>query len=391
MKRTGSVIFSLFLLLYSGGATLAQGTDPDLIPPEVVLPSAEMQAAQMQAVQASPTHPGLPAGMPGRGLPPNLQPHAMSAGMYTQPGAIPGMPGQAMPGQTMPPRMQIQPFVPAGWPFDGMPPPGAGNPFGSPFPAQNQQPTQFGGPTGPMGGPSGPMGGPSNPTGAPPSNTPGANVALDPGQTPGQTPNQTQNAGDSVPHLHLDSAGPFSSTNEKDCPNCKKKAAAEAAARAEAEQNKPDPVAVIQTTKGPVTIRLFRKFAPKTVANFIDLAQRGFYNGLTWHRVVPGFVIQTGCPKGDGTGGFIDPTSGQRRNLSLELHQKLQHNAPGVVAMARFGSDLNSASSQFYITLSPQPRLDNKYTVFGGVLSGMEAVQNINPQDRILSIELKGI
>jgi cyclophilin family peptidyl-prolyl cis-trans isomerase len=183
---------------------------------------------------------------------------------------------------------------------------------------------------------------------------------------------------------------------------CKKKAAeaaAQAAREAAAKANGgvapdaplPDPLAVIQTTKGTVTIRLFRQYAPKTVANFIELAQMGFYNNLTWHRVVPGFVVQTGCPKGDGTGGFIDPQTGKQRTLPLELDQHLHHNSPGVVAMARFGSDLNSASSQFYITLSAQPRLDNKYTVFGGVVSGMEAVQNITPQDKILGVALKGI
>jgi cyclophilin family peptidyl-prolyl cis-trans isomerase len=200
-------------------------------------------------------------------------------------------------------------------------------------------------------------------------------------------------------------AGPFS-TAMKGCPMCQKKAAEAAAARAAQEAQAaqargaqvpasnaalPDPIAVIQTTKGVITVRLFRQFAPKTVANFIDLAQKGFYNNLTWHRVVPNFVVQTGCPKGDGTGGYIDPQTGKERTLPLELDQHLHHNAAGVVAMARFGSDMNSASSQFYITLKALPNLDNKYTVFGGVVSGMEAVQNITPQDRIVGVELKGI
>ncbi|MBX9688733.1 MAG: peptidylprolyl isomerase, partial [Candidatus Obscuribacterales bacterium] len=195
----------------------------------------------------------------------------------------------------------------------------------------------------------------------------------------------------------IDSAGPFSTSGEKDCPTCKKKAQEAAAKKGIAlspagqDSPKPDPIAIIQTSKGPVTVRLFRQYAPKTCANFIELAQKGFYNGLAWHRVVPGFVVQSGCPKGDGTGGFIDPQTGKERRLALELHQHLKHNAAGVVAMARFGNDLNSASSQFYITLSPQPRLDNKYTVFGGVLSGMEAVQQITPQDRIIGISLQGI
>lgn len=200
-------------------------------------------------------------------------------------------------------------------------------------------------------------------------------------------------------------AGPFSLTEGKDCPTCKKKKGQNGELPGNQTNGQPtvngsqpntgiaqpDPVAIIQTTKGPVTIRLFRQYAPQTVANFLDLAERGFYNGLSWHRVVPGFVIQTGCPKGDGTGGFVDPQSGQPRTLPLELHQKLRHNAAGVVAMARFGNDMNSASSQFYITLAPQPRLDNKYSVFGGVLSGMEVLPLITNQDRILGISVQGI
>lgn len=151
-----------------------------------------------------------------------------------------------------------------------------------------------------------------------------------------------------------------------------------------------DPLAVIQTTKGTITIRLFRDLAPQTVANFIDLVQKGFYNGLTWHRVVPGFVAQTGCPKGDGTGSYIDPVTNQPRFIPLEINQRLRHNAPGVVAMARFGNNPNSASSQFYITLSAQPHLDTKYAIFGGVISGMDAVYRITTADRVLSVSIQG-
>lgn len=149
-----------------------------------------------------------------------------------------------------------------------------------------------------------------------------------------------------------------------------------------------DPVAILQTTKGPIQIRLFRELAPQTVANFIDLVNKGFYNGLTWHRIVPGFVIQSGCPKGDGSGGYIDPASNQERRIKLELHPRLRHNAPGVVAMARFGNDLDSASSQFYITQSAQPHLDSKYAIFGGVVAGMNAVMTMQSTDKILSITI---
>lgn len=150
-----------------------------------------------------------------------------------------------------------------------------------------------------------------------------------------------------------------------------------------------DPLALIETTRGPITIRLFRQLAPRTVANFVDLAQKGFFNGLTFHRVVPGFCIQTGCPKGDGSGSYIDPVTNQPRLIALELNPRLRHNAAGVVAMARFGNDPNSASSQFYITLSPQPRLDNKYAIFGGVVNGMDTVSQITPADKIITLSVQ--
>lgn len=154
-------------------------------------------------------------------------------------------------------------------------------------------------------------------------------------------------------------------------------------------QNAPDPVAIVQTTKGPITIRLFRQLAPNTVNNFVDLVSKGFYNNLTWHRVVPGFCIQTGCPKGDGSGGYTDPATGQERRVNLEINPRLRHNAAGVVAMARFGNDMNSASSQFYITLSAQPHLDQKYSIFGGVIGGMDTVMRITTADRILGVSMQ--
>lgn len=150
-----------------------------------------------------------------------------------------------------------------------------------------------------------------------------------------------------------------------------------------------DPIAVIQTNKGTISIRLFKKYAPRTVANFIDLASKGFYNGLTFHRVEAGFVIQGGCPHGNGTGNYIDPTTQKPRFIQLEIHPQLKHNAPGVVAMARFGKNPHSASSQFYITLSPQPKLDGKYAVFGGVISGMDVVRRIQKGDKMASVTIR--
>lgn len=151
---------------------------------------------------------------------------------------------------------------------------------------------------------------------------------------------------------------------------------------------KKDPVAIMETSKGTITIRLFQKLAPLTVAHFLELVNKGFYDGLTFHRVEPGFVIQGGCPNGNGSGLYIDPKTTKPKFLSLETHSHLRHNAPGVVAMARFGRNPDSASCQFYITLAPQPQLDDKYAIFGGVVSGIEAVKQIAIGDKILSIKV---
>lgn len=155
------------------------------------------------------------------------------------------------------------------------------------------------------------------------------------------------------------------------------------------DPNKPDPIAIIETDKGNITIRLFRKLAPITSSNFIDLVTKGFYNGLTFHRVEPGFCIQGGCPQGTGTGLYIPPGTGQPRFVPLEISPQLRHNSAGVVAMARFGTSPNTASCQFYITLGPKPNLDNQYAVFGGVVSGMDVVNRIAKGDHIKSISVQ--
>lgn len=157
-------------------------------------------------------------------------------------------------------------------------------------------------------------------------------------------------------------------------------------AQGQAGAQSSDPTAVIQTSKGTITIRLFKQYAPKTVAAFEEMIHEGFYDGLTFHRVEKGFVIQGGCPRGDGTGDYFPKGSNQPRLLPLEVSPYLRHNAPGVVAMARKGGNPNSASCQFYITLAAKPQLDMQYTVFGGVLSGMDVVNNIEKFDRIVSI-----
>lgn len=150
-----------------------------------------------------------------------------------------------------------------------------------------------------------------------------------------------------------------------------------------------DPIVIIDTNRGPITVRLFRQYAPKTVEAFLEMVNRGFYNGLIWHRVEAGFVIQTGCPYGNGSGLYIDPKTSQPRLLQLEVSPNLKHNMAGVVAMAHFPKNPDSASSQFYITLSPQPSLDYKYTIFGGVLNGLEVLSRIQKGDKVNSIRVQ--
>jgi peptidyl-prolyl cis-trans isomerase B (cyclophilin B) len=131
--------------------------------------------------------------------------------------------------------------------------------------------------------------------------------------------------------------------------------------------------AIIETNKGEIKVILNEDLAPITTANFIELAERKFYDGLKFHRVEPGFVIQGGCPYGTGTGG-----SG--KNIPLEVSPNLKHGEAGALAMAR-STDPNSASSQFYITLSRTDFLDGNYAVFGRVIEGMDVVQKIKAGD----------
>ena len=143
---------------------------------------------------------------------------------------------------------------------------------------------------------------------------------------------------------------------------------------------KTDRVAVITTNKGVIKFRLYEKDAPNTSANFIQLAKKKFYDGLTFHRVEPGFVIQGGDPNGNGSGG-----SG--KNIKLEVSPKLKHDAAGVVAMAR-SQDPDSASCQFYITLAASPSLDMNYAVFGRVIKGMDVVNKIKVGDKMKTVRI---
>lgn len=150
-----------------------------------------------------------------------------------------------------------------------------------------------------------------------------------------------------------------------------------------------DPLVLMKTTKGDIQIRVFKKQAPITSANFLDLVNRGFYNGLSFHRYVKGFVIQGGDPTGTGNGNFTDPKTKKDRTIKLEKVAELNHDAPGMVAMART-SDPDSASCQFYFTLAAKPFLDNPpgYAVFGKVVSGLDTVMKLRAKDRMLKVSV---
>jgi peptidyl-prolyl cis-trans isomerase B (cyclophilin B) len=145
--------------------------------------------------------------------------------------------------------------------------------------------------------------------------------------------------------------------------------------------------AILETSKGTITIELYEDKAPITTGNFIDLIEKKFYDGLTFHRYEPGFVIQGGDPRGNGTGGYVDPGTGSERRIRLEVSPELKHGEAGAVAMAR-SSNPDSASCQFYITLGPAAFLDMNYAVFGRVTDGMDAVKQLRAGDKISSATL---
>lgn len=149
-----------------------------------------------------------------------------------------------------------------------------------------------------------------------------------------------------------------------------------------------DPIVVMETSKGTIKIQLFQKDAPITSNNFIDLIERHFYDGLTFHRYEPGFVIQGGDPKGTGTGNFVDPATHKTRYIPLEVSDNLKHDSSGILAMAR-ASDPNSASCQFYFTLAPASFLDKQYAVFGKVIDGLPIVMNLRQGDKIIKANLQ--
>lgn len=135
--------------------------------------------------------------------------------------------------------------------------------------------------------------------------------------------------------------------------------------------------AIIETHEGKIVLNLDFKAAPNTVANFVDLAGKGFYNGLLFHRVIPGFMIQGGDPEGTGKGG-------PGYTIDDEI-SSLKHEA-GVISMANRGPNTNG--SQFFITQTAQPHLDGKHTVFGKVIEGQDVVCRIEPNDPIINISI---
>ena len=142
--------------------------------------------------------------------------------------------------------------------------------------------------------------------------------------------------------------------------------------------------AILDTDKGNIVVELYPAVAPKTVENFETLVKKGFYNGLTFHRVEPGFVIQGGDPNGNGSGG-------PGYDIPAELSPVEKH-LRGTLAMARLGDQVNperrSSGSQFYICLEPAPFLDGQYTIFGGVIEGMSVVDQIRKGDHIKKVTL---
>ncbi|MBC8355156.1 MAG: peptidylprolyl isomerase [Planctomycetes bacterium] len=127
-------------------------------------------------------------------------------------------------------------------------------------------------------------------------------------------------------------------------------------------------VATIETNKGTIRIQLHDDKTPKTVENFEKLTADGYYDGLKFHRVIPNFMIQGGCPQGTGTGG-------PGYKFEDEFHADLKHDGPGVLSMANSGPNTNG--SQFFITHVATPHLDGKHSVFGNVLEGQDVVDAI--------------
>ena len=146
--------------------------------------------------------------------------------------------------------------------------------------------------------------------------------------------------------------------------------------------------ATLKTERGDIEVQLYASDCPLTVENFINLARSGYYDGTTFHRVIPGFMAQGGDPTGTGTGG-------PGYNFQDEFSPSLRHDVPGILSMANAGPGTNG--SQFFITYIPTPHLDRKHSVFGKVTGGMDVVLKLrerdpasdrNPGDALLTVEI---
>jgi peptidyl-prolyl cis-trans isomerase B (cyclophilin B) len=137
--------------------------------------------------------------------------------------------------------------------------------------------------------------------------------------------------------------------------------------------------AIIETDNGNIVIELFEKDAPGTVANFESLIKKGFYDGLNFHRVIPGFVAQGGCPHGNGMGG-------PGYTIKCETQGNPNKHVRGALSMAHAGKD--TGGSQFFIVYEPQPHLDGVHTVFGQVIEGMDAVDKIKPGTKMNKVTI---
>lgn len=137
----------------------------------------------------------------------------------------------------------------------------------------------------------------------------------------------------------------------------------------------------IETTKGKIVAELYASKVPNTVANFVNLVQRGYYDGITFHRVIPDFMIQTGDPRGNGTGG-------PGYNFADEIDATLKHSGPGMLSMANAGPNTNG--SQFFITHKDTAWLDGKHAVFGKVVSGQDVVDSIVQGDKMTKVTIVG-
>ena len=138
--------------------------------------------------------------------------------------------------------------------------------------------------------------------------------------------------------------------------------------------------AIIETDRGSIKIELFAEKTPKTVANFEKLTSDGYYDGLTFHRVIPDFMVQGGCPEGTGTGG-------PGYTFEDEFDAELRHDGPGVLSMANSGPNTNG--SQFFITHVATPWLDGKHSVFGRVIEGQDIVDAVKQGDVISSVKIE--